>query len=204
MKKTRVISIWNPKGGQGKSMLAINLAAAAVEIGLVPLVICQDQQGTSMHYYRAGNLPFRVINEFPESKPDADLVIIDQQASDWAVPQPSLLVMPLKPDRDQYATYVDAKKMAMQKNKNIITVVTDGQAHRASEKATSDHLKSKGAHVIPSSGVFSRASKDYRTIFDPALNGAYKIKERRRDISGILGAIMMEAEFKEERAHVEV
>lgn len=192
MKIIKIIAIWNPKGGQGKSMLAINLAAAACEIGLKPLVICQDQQGTSMLYYKAGNLPFEVMNEIPQTKPDADLIILDHQASDWEVPQTNLLLMPLKPARDQYATYIDAFKRAQDKGKDIITVVTDGQAHRASEKATSDFLQSKGAHVIPSSGVFSRAAEEYRTIFDPALNKAYKVAERRREISKVLGAVLME------------
>lgn len=192
MKTIKIIAIWNPKGGQGKSLLAINLAAAACEIGLKPLVICQDQQGTSMLYYKAGNLPFEVKSEIPQTKPNADLIILDHQASDWEVPQTNLLLMPLKPARDQYATYIDALKRAQEKGREIITVVTDGQAHRASEKATADFLQSKGAHVIPSSGVFSRAAEEYRTIFDPALNKAYKVGERRREISKILGAILME------------
>jgi chromosome partitioning protein len=45
-------------------MLAINLAAAAVEIGIKPLIICQDPQGTSINYYKGGNLPFEVIGHF--------------------------------------------------------------------------------------------------------------------------------------------
>ena len=173
-------------------MLAINLAAAACEIGVKPLVICQDQQGTSMLYYKAGNLPFEVMSEIPQTKPDADLIILDHQASDWEVPKTNLLLMPLKPARDQYATYIDAFKRAQEEGREIITVVTDGQAHRASEKATADFLQSQGAYVIPSSGVFSRAAEEYRTIFDPALNKAYKVADRRREISKILGSILME------------
>lgn len=192
MKQIKLVSIWNPKGGQGKSMLAINLAAAAVEMGIKPLVICQDQQGTSMLYFKAGNLPFEVIGDLPAQKPDADIVIFDHQASDWEVPKTELLLMPLKPARDQFATYIDAYKRAQGKNKQIITVVTDGQAHRASEKTTSDYLKGKGAFVIPSSGVFSRAAEEYRSIFDPLMNKAYKVAERRREITKVLAAILME------------
>lgn len=173
-------------------MLAVNLAAAAVELGLKPLVICQDQQGTSMLYFQSGNLPFEVIGDVPQEKPDADLVIFDHQASDWEVPDSPLLVMPLKPARDQYATYIDAFDRAHKQGKEIITVVTDGQAHRASEKSTSDYLQGQGAHVIPSSGVFSRASEEYRTIFDPIMDKAYKVKDRRREVSAILAAILME------------
>ena len=76
--------------------------------------------------------------------------------------------------------------------KNIITVVTDGSGHRQSEKATVEYLEEQGAFIIPSSGVFSRASNEYRTIFDVALNKAYKVGERRREMSKILGALLIE------------
>lgn len=191
MKKPKLVSIWNPKGGQGKSMLALNLAAASVEMGLTPLVICQDQQGTSMNYYRAGNLNFDVIDSLPDTPPEADIIFFDHQASDWEVPATKLLVMPLKPARDQYATYIDARKRAEAKGKDVIAIVTDGQMHRQSEQATSDYLDAKGAFVIPSSGVFSRAAEEYRSIYDPALNKAYKVAERRKEINKILGAILL-------------
>lgn len=172
-------------------MLAINIAAAAVEMGLKPLVICQDQQGTAILYAKEGNLPFDVIGDIPKTKPNVDIIIFDHQASDWEVPSSELLLMPLKPARDQFATYIDAYKRAKAKGKDIITVVTDGKEQRSSEKNTSDYLKSQGAFVIPSSGVFSRASEEYRTIFDPELSKAYKVKERRREITKILGAVLM-------------
>ena len=190
----KLVSIWNPKGGQGKSTLAINLAAASVELGLKPLIICQDPQGTSLLYYKSGNLPFEVVDSVPTDRPDADIVIFDHQASDWEVPKNHLIVMPLKPARDQYATYIDAYRRAELLGKKIITVVTDGQEHRANEKDTIDYLKSKGACVIPSSGVFSRAASEYITIFDQKMNKAYKIRERRMEINKILAAILIENE----------
>ena len=78
-------------------MIAINLAAASVEFGVKPLVVCQDPQGTSILYFKAGNLPFEIMNSVPSNRPDADIVIFDHQASDWEVPQNYLIVMPLKP-----------------------------------------------------------------------------------------------------------
>ena len=193
MKEIRLVSIWNPKGGQGKSMLAINLAAASVELGLKPLLICQDQQGTAMLYFKAGNLPFGVMDTIPITRPDTDIIFFDHQASEWSVPNNHTLVMPLKPARDQYATYIDAYKRAEALGKQIITIVTDGQEHRASEKATTEYLRSKGAFVIPASGVFSRAASQYLTIFDSKMNKAYKVRERRAEITKILGAILIES-----------
>lgn len=192
MKKIKLVSIWNPKGGQGKSLLAINLAAAAHEMGIKPLVICQDQQGTSMLFYKGGNLPFEVVGSVPDTRPDADIVFFDHQASDWEVPDPQLLLMPLYPARDQYATYLDAFKRAEGHGKDIISVVTDGNMHRASEKAICSHMRQQGAFVIPASGVFSRAAEEYHTIFDPALSKAYKVRERRQDLMKILGALLLE------------
>lgn len=192
MKEIKLISIWNPKGGQGKSMLAINLAAASVELGLKPLLICQDPQGTSMLYFRAGRLPFQVTDTVPSSRPTADIVFFDHQASDWEVPTNHLLVMPLKPARDQYATYRDAVERAEVLGRKVITVVTDSQDHRSNEKETADYLRAKGAFIIPASGVFSRAASQYLSIFDSDMNKAYKVQERRNDIRRILGAILIE------------
>lgn len=192
MAQQKLVSIWNPKGGQGKSMLALNLAAAATHMGLKALVIDQDQQGTVSSYFSAGNLPFVVLSKAPEKRPDADIVFIDHQASDWEVPTTQLLLIPVKPARDQYSTYIDAYARAQARGKQIITVVTDSQGHRASEVATTRRLKDEGALLIPSSGVFSRAAEDYYTIFDDRLNKAYKIRERRQDIQRILARILIE------------
>ncbi|WP_305843224.1 ParA family protein [Photobacterium leiognathi] len=186
-----IIDIWNPKGGQGKSMFAINLAGAALELGRKPLVICQDPQGTSTLYYKYGKLPFEVMSEVPKFKPDADVIIFDHQASDWDVPQGNLIVMPVKPSRDQYATYIDAYKKAKAMGKKIVTIVTDTQMQRPDEKSISLNLVEKGAFFVPSSGVFSRAATDYLTIFDDELNRAYKVKERRRELCQIMTEILV-------------
>ena len=49
MATMKIVSVWNPKGGQGKSLIALNLAAAAMsELELTPLVLCRDPQGTAL------------------------------------------------------------------------------------------------------------------------------------------------------------
>ena len=193
----KVASVWNPKGGQGKSMVAINLAAAAVEIGLRPVVIDRDEQGTSMLYHRAGNLPFEVLDDYPRSAPDVDLVLLDHMANDRAVPRPPLLVMPVIPKRSQYAAYVEALKLAEAAGKRVITVVTNGDLRREQERAVVLALKQRGAFEIRASGIFSRADNDYRTIYDPALNGAYGIRDRRQEFSFVLSAVLQNQQGKD-------
>lgn len=195
----KIVSVWNPKGGQGKSMISLNLAAAAVDIGLNPVVICQDIQGTSTLFAQDGKLPFTVLSELPDKSPEADLVIIDHQANDWGIPTPKLLLMPVQPERSQYATYADAYKKAKAANKRVITVVTNGNRSRRQEKDTVLALLQRGAFEIRSSGVFSRAASNYRTIFDSALDKAYKVNDRRQEFKAILAAVLQE-ESKEDVA----
>ncbi|MBO9492194.1 ParA family protein [Endozoicomonas sp. G2_1] len=188
-----IISVWNPKGGQGKSMLSINLAGAAIELGLTPIIIDQDPQGTSTKFYQNGNLPFQVIGQIPSQKPDADLILFDHQAGDWEIPSTPKIVMPLLPDRSQYGTYIEAKKKAEEAGKNnIITVVTNTNHQRPYQVATRKALVQEGAFDIPSSGVFSRADTEYRTIFDQKLNKAYKVRQTRLAVSKILGRLLLE------------
>jgi len=186
----KMVSVWNPKGGQGKSMVAINLSAAAVDLGLKPAVIDRDEQGTSMLYHQAGNLPFEVLPDYPRSAPDVDLVLVDHMANDRVVPRPPLLVIPVIPKRSQYAAYVEALKQAENAGKRIITVVTNGDLRREQERVVVLALKQRGAFEIRASGIFSRADNDYRTIYDPALNGAYGIRERRHEFSAVLAAVL--------------
>ncbi|MBF0383018.1 MAG: hypothetical protein HQL69_18510 [Magnetococcales bacterium] len=189
----KITSIWNPKGGQGKSLLSINIAAAAVELGLTPVVICQDPQGTSMLYYEGGNLPFIVLPEPPKKRINADLILFDHQASELEIPDANLLVMPTMPARDQYATWANAYERAKKaKGKKIIKVVTNCNYSRKEEAEIAQTLKQTGAFEVRASGVFSKAANDYYSIFHPKMNRAYKVRERRQEINAILAAILQE------------
>ena len=51
-------------------------------------------------------------------------------------------------------------------------------------------MRRAGAFEIRSSGVFSRAAEQYRTIFDPAVNRVYGVRERRQELIAILTAVL--------------
>ena len=194
----KAISVWNPKGGQGKSMLSLNLAGAAKTLQLKPIIICQDPQGTSTIFAKGGNLPFSVISHIPSSEPDADIVIFDHQASDWELPPCDVVVMPVKPERSQYATYADAVQRVQKAGKRVITVVTDGNMTRKNEKNTVLSLRQRGAYEIRTSVAFSRAADQYRTIFDSVFDKVNNINDRRSEVLAILTAILREQQTTEE------
>jgi chromosome partitioning protein len=187
------ISVWNPKGGQGKSTIALNLCAAAtVEFGLKCLLIDDDPQGTSMAFYQNGRLPFAVIPDVPNERPDADLVMIDHRAGDWDIPQPQVILMPTRAGREQFRTYSTAAKRAEDAGKTVLTVLTEWNSQRKQERELAEYLEGQGAFSIPATGVFTKASENYRTIFDEEMGTAYKIKARRDEFKRILGRLMMQ------------
>ena len=187
----KIVSVWNPKGGQGKSLIALNLAGAAVfELELEPLVICRDPQGTAMLAHAKGNLPFDVKPSYPKEASRYDLVIADHMASDWEVPPSPTVIIPTKPVRTDYATFRDALTRLEKAGKRIIQVVTDGSMSRQGERAMILAMRKAGAFEIRSCGAFSRAAEEYRTIFDPAVNRVYGVKERRQEMNAILAAVL--------------
>ena len=187
----KIVSVWNPKGGQGKSLIALNLAAAAVsELELMPLVLCRDPQGTALLSHAKGNLPFDVKPSYPKGAAKYDLVIADHVASDWAVPPAPTVIVPTKPVRTDYATFRDALTRLEKAGKRIIQVVTDGSMARRGERAMILAMRRTGAFEIRSCGVFSRAAEEYLTIFDPAVNRVYGVKERRQEMRAILTAVL--------------
>lgn len=188
----KLISIWNPKGGQGKSLVAINLAASAIEIGLKTIIIDRDMQGTSMMFYNEGNLPFEVLPSIPKEAPNVDLVIFDHPANDYDVPESQRIIMPFLPVRSQYAAYALNFLKAQKENKNIVSVVTKGDSRVKIEKETMNQVRREGAFQIKRSGVFGLADSEFRTIFDKKYNNQYRIERTRSEVSAILTAIIRE------------
>ena len=60
-----VVSVFNQKGGSGKTMLSVHLAVAAYLKGLKVLILDLDEQGSALNWYRvrmaAGDVPGPVV-----------------------------------------------------------------------------------------------------------------------------------------------
>lgn len=189
----KTISIWNPKGGQGKSLLTMNLAACAMSrLNMKPLVIDQDPQGTCQECKKEGKLPFDIIGEIPQEKPEGvDLVLIDHQASDWELPPAKTVIMPVLPTRTQFKTFSRAYTLAKKANKNIIIVVNNVDLKRKQEKTAADELKKDGAYILSKGSPFGHAEAHLTTIFDdsiPQIRDGYNVKVRQKEIEDILKA----------------
>ena len=71
------------------------------------------------------------------------------------------------------------------------------EALKQAENAGKLALKQRGAFEIRASGIFSRTDNDHRTIYDPTLNGAYGIRDRRHEFSAVLAAVLQNQQGKE-------
>ena len=154
------------------------------------LVLCRDVKGTATKAGKEGNLPFDVKDQYDPTGPEYDLIIADTGANDWTLPDVQTLVIPTKSERGQYEGFQDAMAKAEEAGKRIIQVVSDTDYNSVDEKATTKIMKREGAFEIKRSSVFSKAGEEFRSIFDPALNRASKIKERRKEIEVILAAAL--------------
>jgi len=191
----KIVSVWNPKGGQGKSLIAINLAAAATAQKKKAVLICRDPQGTSTLFYNGGNLPFEVLPSYPTDQPDVDFVIVDHAADDWSVPPSPIIVVPTFPERSQYATFQDALAFLEKESeepKHVIQVVTNTDYRVQQQADIANVMKRAGAYEIRrGASLFSRAAWEYRTIYDAdqIIKRAYALKDRQTEFNNILAAI---------------
>jgi chromosome partitioning protein len=187
-KHMKVVSIWNPKGGSGKSTTSLNLAGAASDIGLKVMVICDDPQGSSTWAASLGNLPFAVVPEVPSERPDVDLVIMDHAAGYSNAPPASIVVTPVRPCRMDYVAFTDAIRSL--DDKKVVKVVSSADMRRRDEKEVSLALQKQGAYVVRSRSVYVRANNEGTTVFDPRWDKVGGTKEAISEFQAILAGVL--------------
>lgn len=186
----KIVSVWNPKGGSGKSTTTLNLAGAAHNLDLKAMVICDDPQGSATWAASLGKLPFPVESAIPKERPDVDLVIIDHAAAYSEVPPAATVVTPLKPCRMDYVAYTDAVRSLQ--GKRIVKVVNGADIRRKDEREVSQALQQQGAYVVRSRAVYVKANNEGTTVFDPMWNSSGGAKEARSEFEAILAGVLGE------------
>ena len=109
-----VVSVFNQKGGSGKTMLSVHLGVAAHLKGLRVLVLDLDEQGSASNWYRVrGTIPGPVVASVPVASLDKaiaaaigqgfDLILIDcppsvSPATAKMIGAAGLVVIPITPE----------------------------------------------------------------------------------------------------------
>jgi len=176
----KIASIWNPKGGQGKTTMTINLAAAASKLGLITLVVSRD--------VRQGDFPFTIVKSLPSEKPNADLVLIDYPAGYREKPDSHVVVCPVVPCRLDYAAYIKARHIL--DGCDVIEICNRGDMRRKDERDFILLMRKDGASVVRNRAVFINAHNQSKTIFDSDFAKTTRIGESRAEIEGVLARVL--------------
>lgn len=166
----KTLGIWSPKGGVGKTTLALNLAAAAYASGKKVLVCDLDPQMSAVDVFNDKKLPFTVLKGTPTIKPRADIVIYDlPPRTDIEILGETILV-PLR------ASILDIravnKSIRHVLHKRVLKCVNAVDVRRQDERLLAMRMYSEGALLIKDRSIYSRAISIGKTVFDLDLYGA--------------------------------
>ncbi|UKA12946.1 ParA family protein [Photobacterium damselae] len=190
-KPMRIAAVWNPKGGQGKTTLSVNLAACASKLGLKVILISKDiQDDEGMTAYGDGDYKFTVMQGIPHERPDADLIIIDHPAGDRNPPEANIVVVPVVPCKLDYRTYMNAKHILEDGTKTIIEVVSKVDVRVREQKLFAVEMRKQGASHVKQRSCFSDAFNNDVTIFEKAWTTKPRIVESRTEIDALLARIL--------------
>lgn len=190
----KFISVWNEKGGVGKSTTAYNLAGAATLKGHNVLLVDEDAPQHSCYALSLdGKVGFTVVATLPDEKPNADfskidLVIIDMSPGVKVLPRGNI-VIPYQPNRLAFQATV--KHFArLQEIGKVVRVMSMVNNRLASHRSFSSEQRAQGAKQISYWSCYERAANEGRTIFDPALNHLGNISKARNEMNIILDEVM--------------
>lgn len=177
----KIISIYSPKGGVGKSTLTVNLAGAYAAQGLKVVVVDTDEQETVYQLFSQAKKPtFDVMTSFP-AKANHDVMLIDHHPSHSKVPFGSFIVCPIEPCPISLLSYEKARDLL--RDKKHMLVVNNMDKRRKYQRDFVIALKGstyKPAQIIPYLPAFTMTMGQSKTVFD--VRWGYEARKARKHI----------------------
>jgi len=181
----RRIAFWSPKGGVGKTTLALNFAAAAYYAGYKVLVCDLDPQQSAVSVFSENNLPFTVIANRPQVVPYVDFLICDYAPSLENLPIEEIIIQPMR------ASVLDLKAIAratrLIRDKRVIKCVNGVDTRRHEERVMALKLYSQGAHLIKDRSIYVKSLTRGETVFQQK---AYGSRDAQNEINRLLERVI--------------
>ncbi|PCI72180.1 MAG: hypothetical protein COB38_04640 [Gammaproteobacteria bacterium] len=159
----RRIAFWSPKGGVGKTTLALNFAAAAYYAGNKVILCDLDPQRSAFDVFAGRRLPFTVLADKPQVMPNVDYLICDYAPSLDRLPEEETIILPMR------ASMLDLRAVnraiRLIRNKRIIKCVNAVDTRRHDERMIAMKLYNEGAHLIKDRSIYVRSIFDGETVF---------------------------------------
>lgn len=186
----KLIALWHPKGGVGKTTIALNLAGCLTHQGKKVLVVDLDPQKSSLWISDLTDhkgLGFTVIDYYPDEKPDVDYIITDYPPRIEYLPSEAIILAPVKPVAHEVAALIAALKRVNSKKHNIIPFVNMFDPRRSEHADNVNSLPVlKESPRIHNRSVFERAINRGLHVFASEVWTLYGAAEARREIENLL------------------
>lgn len=181
----RRIAFWSPKGGVGKTTLALNFAAAAYYAGHKVLVCDVDPQQSAVDVFNEKKLPFSVVPQEPQVMPNVDFLIYDHAPNINNTPKIETIVMPMR------ASILDLKavnrSIRLIRDKRVIRCINAVDTRRHDERMMAMKLYSEGAHLIKDRSIYVRSLAQGETVFQ---HEKYGSKDAQNELNRLLDRVL--------------
>jgi chromosome partitioning protein len=181
----RRIAFWSPKGGVGKTTLALNFAAAAYYAGHKVLVCDLDPQQSAVDIFNEKKLPYSVVSGLPQVLPNVDFLICDYAPSIFNIPVEETIILPMR------ASILDLKAVArtsrLIRGKRIIKCVNAVDTRRQGERLLAMKLYADGAQLIKDRSIYVSSMGRGQTVFQLS---SYGCKNAQNEINRLLQRVL--------------
>ncbi|TQV88794.1 ParA family protein [Aliikangiella coralliicola] len=181
----RRIAFWSPKGGVGKTTLALNFAGAAYYAGYKVLVCDLDPQQSSIDVFNEKKLPFSVVPDKPQVMPNVDFLIYDHAPDINTIPSVETIIMPMR------ASVLDLKAInrcyRLVRDKTVIKCINAVDTRRHDERILAMKLFSEGAHLVKDRSIYVRSLSHGETVFQMNVYGA---RDAQNELNRLLSRVL--------------
>lgn len=180
----QIISIYSPKGGVGKTTIAMQLAGAYTKEGKRVVVVDADEQesATTIYHTKAGEQQpaFEVVSDFPKSVEGVDVMLIDHHPSHKNVPLSGFVVVPLQGSRLDWESYQKAQHLFAEKQHMLVVNRIDDRLKDLAR--FSRHLATKyNAMKMKERTIYRKSTDEATTVFGVDAK-RYGVTDARREI----------------------
>ena len=181
----RKVAFWSPKGGVGKTTLAINVASAAYYDGKKVILCDMDKpQYSAADIFNDKKLPYSVFKGYPEVTPHVDLIVLDFSPRMDISLIGDTVVIPMR------ASILDMravnKAMKNVYHKSVVKCVNAVDTRRHDERLLALKMHSDGARLVKDRSIYSRSILEGKSVFE---TDKYGSSEARKEIISLYNKI---------------
>lgn len=195
----KIFSIWNQKGGVGKTTLTLQLAGFyALDCGMSVLIIDLDEQQSATDIFKMNRLGgnIDVIDKMPRTRPNADIVLIDHPPGTQQIPETQKVIIPFQPSILSYKAAMRSIDFLTRRKKKIFRVL-NGVDTRKSEHL---HVKTgiferspADTFFVNNRAIYERSLGQGVTVFHPEIKNLHGIGPAKNEI-GFIGNKILKGE----------